>query len=385
MAMRMQAYLNVGDELGALNELPAEIAQALMSRGFPAPKASRKLKTSFHETFLVEFGAALSEDVMIAPPGKSGRGARDRAIVQILGANLGDKPLFSPDALIGAALICQALALAGMAGVAVPRFWYSGSVAKRGALRDLEFVVLECIETETVEDEVNAPDAEFDGIVGALRDALASRSVDDMHLADQDIPDGTNACLPRFDDVHAFLAHLRTLARTVGAGDLDVPLAKLEAECNTKWKPAAVPPTLIHQDLNRGNVLCSRRGGKAWALDGLIDWESAAAGDARLAYASGSPWQEARDFAHVVKGRWLVDLARRAPERAPRCEVGEILEAHDEAQKRLAEGGWLPAEAILAGTSNANLAVTFPEELSPHYGGSSRAMWKPDDGEEGGD
>ena len=122
-----------------------------------------------------------------------------------------------------------------------------------------------------------------------------------------------------------------------------------------------------------------------WFLDGLIDWESAAAGDARLAYASGSPWQEARDFAHVVKGRWLVDLARRAPERAPRCEVGEILEAHDEAQKRLAEGGWLPAEAILAGTSNANLAVTFPEELSPHYGGSSRAMWKPDDGEEGGD
>ena len=66
-------------------------------------------------------------------------------------------------------------------------------------------------------------------------------------------------------------------------------------------------------------------------------------------------------------------------------KVGEILEAHDEAQKRLAEGGWLPAEAILAGTSNANLAVTFPEELSPHYGGSSRAMWKPDDGEEGGD
>ena len=65
--------------------------------------------------------------------------------------------------------------------------------------------------------------------------------------------------------------------------------------------------------------------------------------------------------------------------------MGEILEAHDEAQKRLAEGGWLPAEAILAGTSNANLAVTFPEELSPHYGGSSRAMWKPDDGEEGGD
>ena len=136
----------------------------------------------------------------------------------------------------------------------------------------------------------------------------------------------------------------------------------------------------------RGNVLCSQRATQGvWFLDGLIDWESAAAGDARLAYATGSPWQEARDFAHVVKGRWLVDLARRAPERAPRCEVGEILEAHDEAQKRLAEGGWLPAEAILAGTSNANLAVTFPEELSPHYGGSSRAMWKPDDGEEGGD
>ncbi len=374
MAMRMQAYLNVGDELGALTELPAEVAQALANKGFPALKASRKLKTSFHETFLVEFGAALSEDV--APPGSSGRGARDRAIVQILGAQLGDKPLFSPDALISSELIGYALALAEKAGVAAPRLWCGASLPTRGALRDLQFVVLECIETETVEDQVNAPDVDFDCIVGALRDALASRAVD----AEWD-----GGHLPCFDDVHAFLAHLRALARTVGAGDLDVPLAKLEAECTTKWKPAAAPPTLIHQDLNRGNVLCSQRGGKAWALDGLIDWESAAAGDARLAYASGSPWQEARDFAHVVKGRWLVDLARRAPERAPRCEVGEILEAHDEAQKRLAEGGWLPAEAILAGTSNANLAVTFPEELSPHYGGSSRAMWKPDDGEEGGD
>ena len=69
-------------------------------------------------------------------------------------------------------------------------------------------------------------------------------------------------------------------------------LAKLEAECTTKWKPAAAPPTLIHQDLNRGNVLCSQRATQGvWFLDGLIDWESAAAGDARLAYASGSPWE----------------------------------------------------------------------------------------------
>ena len=56
---------------------PAEVAQALALKGFPALKASRKLKTSFHETFLVEFGVALSEDV--APPGSSGRGARDPA------------------------------------------------------------------------------------------------------------------------------------------------------------------------------------------------------------------------------------------------------------------------------------------------------------------
>ena len=32
MAMRMQAYLNVGDELGALAELPAEVAQALANK-----------------------------------------------------------------------------------------------------------------------------------------------------------------------------------------------------------------------------------------------------------------------------------------------------------------------------------------------------------------
>ena len=83
MAMRMQAYLNVGDELGALTELPAEVAQALANKGFPALKASRKLKTSFHETFLVEFGAALSEDV--APPAPP-----SRSLVESAGSVTGD-------------------------------------------------------------------------------------------------------------------------------------------------------------------------------------------------------------------------------------------------------------------------------------------------------
>ncbi|KOO23600.1 hypothetical protein Ctob_002760 [Chrysochromulina tobinii] len=71
--------------------------------------------------------------------------------------------------------------------------------------------------------------------------------------------------------------------------------------------------------------------------------------------------------AAVPKARWLIDLCRREPGTAPRCEVRALLSAHDGAQKLLVERGWLPATAISKGSSCAMLAQTFPEEMCPCY------------------
>ena len=79
MAMRMQAYLTVGEELGAEKELPSEVTAALLAKRFPAATSSKKLKTSFHEAFLLEFAAPLPEDV--APPGASGRGRSTKSVL----------------------------------------------------------------------------------------------------------------------------------------------------------------------------------------------------------------------------------------------------------------------------------------------------------------
>merc|ERR1712032_1246488 len=103
-------------------------------------------------------------------------------------------------------------------------------------------------------------------------------------------------------------------------------------------KPADGPPTLLHQDLNDGNVLCSATGSEGkWKLDALIDFESAAVGDSRLVYCREPLWQTLRAFGHAVKGQWLAKSIVEGS--APRCEAGELAENHDRARKFLAKQG----------------------------------------------
>ena len=96
-------------------------------------------------------------------------------------------------------------------------------------------------------------------------------------------------------------------------------------------------------------------------------WSSVAVGDARLLDGTGEPWDLIRAFCHVVKARWLIDLLRRTPGAAPRCELSVLLAAHDASQALLAQRGWLPATIVAPGSSSAKLAETFPEELCPNY------------------
>merc|ERR1711938_381371 len=99
----------------------------------------------------------------------------------------------------------------------------------------------------------------------------------------------------------------------------------------------------------------------------MAPWAAACAGDVRIVEGLGEPWDLVRAFADVVKARWLMDLLRRTPGAAPRCELSEILKAHDDAQALLAARGWLPAAIVAPGSSSARVSETFPEELCPHY------------------
>ena len=92
--------------------------------------------------------------------------------------------------------------------------------------------------------------------------------------------------------------------------------------------------------------------------------ERAAAGGAPSAHGAGVA------SGGQVRGEALVtalDVLRRTPGDAPRCDMPVLLKAHDAAQVLLVARGWLPAAIIAPGSSSARLSETFPEEMCPHY------------------
>lgn len=324
------AALCVGEALalGAATsgQPPAEVSAALVRLGFPALRACRRHKVSFHATYMLEFDG-------LVPHSSSGAGKESsRAVLHLLGAQLGDKPLFRLDHPISAAVIARASALAQEAGVRTPQVLATGEVARWGPLENVPFVLYEFIATETVEDEVAAPRREWGRIVDRLRAQLAARS-----LARVDTEP-----LPRFEDVFGFVEYLGLLAEEAGADELRQALARVEEHLRSNGIEP-VPPSLIHQDLNCGNVLCSTDPTGfpgAWRLDALIDWEGAAVADPRIAFEKAEPWPALRRLACAVKARWL--SARAHQPEAPRCEAGELLEDYEELGEALRQGGWAP-------------------------------------------
>jgi hypothetical protein len=202
-----------------------------------------------------------------------------------------------------------------------------------------------------------------------------------------------------YDDAPSLLREMRRLAIEAGAMELDAPLAKLEAHCTD----ACGAPTQRCILFDVGGTSEAEVTPEATPaeppppppppLDTTLFWAGAAVCDARVLHAPGAPWELVRAACHVVQARWLIDLCRREPGTAPRCEVRALLSAHDGAQKLLVEPpchpackcssrrprpptgaqkllverGWLPATAISKGSSCAMLAQTFPEEMCPCY------------------
>mmetsp|Transcript_81400 Transcript_81400/g.226725 ORF Transcript_81400/g.226725 Transcript_81400/m.226725 type:complete len:324 (+) Transcript_81400:80-1051(+) len=292
------------------DEIPGEVRAALRGAGLPEVVKCSLIKVSFHATYIVE---------LAAPPAK--------VVVQLLGSQIGDKAIFRPDRPISAGSIERASSLAREAGIRVPDVLATGLVEEWGCLRDLPFVAYEFIETETVEDEVTAPGEELHRVIGDICQAFGARPLTDVDTEP----------VQRFESVAEFIAQLKALAAEAEAAELSSALDELSAEFEG-IEPKA--PVLIHQDLNDGNVLCSRNpdGSGSWRLDALIDWEGAAVADPRLAWERGEPWASLRLVSKAVRCRWLTTAAAKggaASAALPRCQLEELCEDYDEFGEQL--------------------------------------------------
>ena len=338
----MQAFLSARAELAAESSPPAEALEALSAKGFPKIKTFTKLSApncDGSEIFFLNFASA--DDRL----GSKGTDGASRAVLHVLGDELGTGPLFTAAQPDKAVVIEQALQTASASGARAPKLLCSGELARRGALRRVRWVLLESCE----------------GLVSStVRSSSAASSVKLGGAA-------VSWSGPRYGDVAELLAELQRLTAAAGATELVAPLERLVATCrDTPAVMQAAPPCLL---LPRGDgaadaVELEASGG---SFGGAAPWGAAALGDPRLLESEGEPWDLLRAFSHVVKARWLIDLLRRAPGTAPKCELSLILRAHDDAQAELARRGWLPATIVAPGSSSAKLSETFPEEICPSY------------------
>lgn len=145
MCMRMQPFLCVAEQLSLETALPAEVTAALAERGFPPLARAEKTRSGLHEHWLLEFSSPVEPAVAQLGP----RGDPLRATVHILGAQLGDEPVFSTSKLVSSASVARSLILAQAASVAVPQLWFNGEIKRRGPYARLPFVVCECASAAT--------------------------------------------------------------------------------------------------------------------------------------------------------------------------------------------------------------------------------------------
>jgi len=320
----MAAHLDMGTAMESYptDKCPSEVMAALGTLGLSEVDRCSLIKLSFHATYILEFG------------GQS-RALRTRAILQLLGSQLGDKPLFRLDRPISALSIEKASILAKEAGIRVPDVLASGMVSTWGKMASVPFVIYEFIETETVEDEVCAPGGELPRIIAGIRASLAARPLTGIDTEP----------IQRFNKVSDFIDYLTSLARDVNDWDLILALQAISRDLSD-IEPKE--PVLIHQDLNDGNTLCSQDpdGGSSnrWHLDALIDWEGAVIADPRLSWEDGEPWGTLRLLSSVVRDRWLSVMAARGGAAAgsiPRCSMEELVEDYDQHLQQLSTSKYI--------------------------------------------
>lgn len=337
------------------SSLPQEVEALLSARGAQV-SSSRLLKTSFHATFCVHMD----------PPLPHGGTSFAKAIVQVLGAELGDKAIFGH---LQASTLVRAMELASSAGVRVPKVFATGRCAS--LLGPLDFVVEEFVDTQTVEDEVQAPSTDWDRLVYELQSKLLRHM-----LAEVDV-----SPLPHFKSLNTQLQWLMTW---VPPWD-DSLIQSLDrfAQGVATAPPQGLDPVLVHQDLNGGNVLCSELPSgierpwveymgvwsePRWGLDAVIDWESAAVADPRSLSAE-EPWPTARALALVAKGSRLAEHAVRGT--LPRCELRELIEGYDRAATELDEQGLLHYETWATRVKRARSAARSGLPQCSFFGGAS--------------
>lgn len=323
------AWTRVRPVLAQYDRLPTAIVQEL-SR-FGDIRDIRKVVTSFHETYLVAF----AEPIRTTPQQTFAYDSRDHTnvIVQILYAELVDRAVFDVRRSVSASLIKDALTIARNAHVRVPGVLASASLSARGEFRNLSWICYEYIEAETLDRSIQPEPAEWGSIVQTILSRFDAYPLDHVDTG----------CLPRYDTVYDFIDSLIALATQANAAALVSDLSRLTTMFHSDWNIVPTPPVLLHQDLNRGNILCSRSpatrtlDGQSWQLDALIDFETAAVGDARLVTSRDTPWRLLRAFAHVVKFRWLEHIVSTG-QRGPRCDMYiELQENHEMSMETLSQ------------------------------------------------
>lgn len=325
----LQSQAPLGASIGRALEkciptLPPEVHELLAAYGAPVMKTNL-LKTSFHKTFLVMLHAPLLQE----------GASYTSVIVQILGSTMSSKAIFGP---ISSATITKASELATLAGIRVPKILATGQ-CHTTRLGSLDFVIEEFIETDTVEDEVTAPSAQWRRIEKEVQEKLCG-----MPLTQSDVHP-----LPYFSSL---LAQLQWLLTVIPEWDDHLRGSFVNfTESVDASPPPHQPPVLVHQDINGGNLLCSRqRGTDEWFFDALIDWDTAVVVDPRF-MSNREPWHTARAFSKVIQGAHLADLFVQG--RLPRCDLGQMIEGYDKASTKLHQSSWLEHEVWASKVSRA--------------------------------
>ena len=228
-----------------------------------------------------------------------------------------------------------------------PELLLHGVSNTRGDLSNVEWLLWEWIETDTIEDIVAAPN--LDEIIEQNVMRKLSKPLRNL---DPSILEDARQFLPQYESIESYVDYLQNelsplitlpdsaLGFNPGQSILKVKEMIKKAKCGKK---SVGKVCLIHQDLNWGNVLCSQiQQTENWALDAVIDWESAALAPIEFLRDSSRPDLETLFmFGMVLRNAWLASGFATDPSRLPSCDFMALMENTTEWVEKLKNAGLL--------------------------------------------
>ena len=227
-----------------------------------------------------------------------------------------------------------------------PELLLHGVINTRGDLSNVEWLLWEWIKTDTVENIVAAPN--LDEIIEQNVMRKLSKPLRNL---DPSILEDARQFLPQYESIESYVDYLKNelsplitlpdsaLGFNPGQSILIVKEMIKKAKCGKK---SVGKVCLIHQDLNWGNVLCSQiQETKNWALDAVIDWESAALAPIEFLRDSSRPEQTLFMFGMVLRNAWLASGFATDPSRLPSCDFMQLMENTTEWVEKLRNAGLL--------------------------------------------